>query len=270
LRILGSNRARRLVVTAVLALGVLGILSATGFARTGLYSWPGAVILHVHTTPDGSSPGYVQSDPYYIDCPNACDRPYDVGQSVTLWAHPTGGFAFTSWTTGPCAGSTTNPCTFTITADTDVTADFSGKYVPTPPPDNGMKTLHIIVDGFFCVCSSVKGVDLGVHGVQKSAAHASGSGCTKPTHAVKAVAGVSSCDLWAGVFSSDEKIQCFNNGFGICEADYPTGSTVDLLAETCGAFLGWEDDGGAPNPREIVMNTDKTVAAAFLFEGLCP
>lgn len=257
-----------LVVLAVVA--AIGLTAATGSARTGVYSWPGAVMLHVHTTPDGSSPGYVQSDPYYLDCPNECDRPYDVGQSITLWAYPTHGFAFSGWTTGPCKDSTVNPCTFTISADTDVTADFSGKFDPSKPKDSSIKTLTVIVDAFCGLCtlpthSLTSGLSFGA----KSSAHATG-GCAAPVvmKSSQHTAGVCS-GLFALVVSPDESIICFNDGIGICSADYPVGTQVTLFAESCGPFVAWEDTGTNEDPRVVTMDTSKTISAAFLFTGFC-
>src|SRR4051812_11343549 len=48
--------------------------------------WPCASFLHVEIGPADASMGSVRSDPYYIDCPSSCTRPYDAGAKTTLWA----------------------------------------------------------------------------------------------------------------------------------------------------------------------------------------
>jgi len=266
-----SRGLRPLLVAACAALG-LGLAASSGSASTSGYTWPGAVMLHVHTTPDGSSPGYVQSDPYYLDCPNECDRPYDVGQSITLWAHPTRGFAFSKWTTGPCKDSSANPCTFTIAADTDVTADFSGSFQPDPQSDGGSKvTLHVIIDTPCGVCTlAARSLPKAVSYGPKSPTRTTGCAAPAVMKSSEHTAG-SPCGLFALVASSDENIFCFNTGFPACTAQYPVGTDVVLFAENCpgGDFLGWEDTGTSDNPRVVTMNASKTVVAAFLFTGFC-
>ena len=65
--------------------------------------------------------GYVRSDPYLLDCPKACIRPFDQNREVKLTAYVTPGHTFTAWE-GACAGQG-NPCTLTVTgAIVDVTA----------------------------------------------------------------------------------------------------------------------------------------------------
>jgi hypothetical protein len=87
------------------------------------FTWAGAVWLHIDFNPIGHGRGYVRSFPLLIDCPNACTRPYDPGSTVVLTEHPSTGFAFLGWEGTACKG-TAETCTFTITADTIVTADF--------------------------------------------------------------------------------------------------------------------------------------------------
>jgi hypothetical protein len=71
--------------------------------------------------------------PYLIDCPLACIRPVEQGRSLTLTAYPTSGFTFEGWT-GACEGQP-NPCTSSSSAAAvNVTAVFSGFYVPPAPP----------------------------------------------------------------------------------------------------------------------------------------
>ncbi len=114
------------VAVAVLALPAAGLGGTTGSADD-IYTWPGAVVLHVTMSQPGS--GWVRSTPYRIDCPNACDRAYSVGSVVVLRATPTSGYTFTGWSGGLCAADQ-NPCVATVTADTKLVANFSGSYKP--------------------------------------------------------------------------------------------------------------------------------------------
>jgi Divergent InlB B-repeat domain len=97
------------------------------------YTWTGAATLTVDVKPWGG--GYVRSDPYLIDCPMACTRSFEQNRDVTLTAYTTPGHKFESWE-GACAGQG-NPCKLKLSgaAATDVTAVYSGQFVPpTPPP----------------------------------------------------------------------------------------------------------------------------------------
>ena len=95
------------------------------------YTWPGASILTVDIKPWGA--GYVRSEPYFVDCPLACIRPLERGRELTLVAHVTPGHKFESWE-GACAGQG-NPCKLTAAGSAvDVTAVYSGHYVPPAPP----------------------------------------------------------------------------------------------------------------------------------------
>jgi hypothetical protein len=112
------------------------------------WSWPGAVLLSVETTPTGDAAGNVRSDPYLVDCPGACTRPYQPGSKVSLTEAPTHGFTFTSWSGVTCdEGQTTGTCTFVISKDTHVVADYSGKYDPSPV-GAPCCTLTVNVSGF--------------------------------------------------------------------------------------------------------------------------
>ena len=117
-----------------------GVAADTGalpapFAHDGYATWPGAQLLQVTPSPWGA--GYVQRLPkYYVDCPNACIRPFDTGATVTLTATPSTGFKVIGWqvadhgspvTAGACPGLGT--CTVTMSAARDVVALFDG-----PPP----------------------------------------------------------------------------------------------------------------------------------------
>ena len=95
------------------------------------YTWVGAVGMTVDVLPWGG--GYVRSDPYLIDCPMACVRPFELNRDVKLTAYATPGHTFKAWE-GACAGQG-NPCTLKVSgAAMEVTAVFTGQFVPPAPP----------------------------------------------------------------------------------------------------------------------------------------
>src|SRR3954452_23695345 len=141
--LIGSLRLRRatrlgVVLALVCVFGTLFVSSGSAAVKAAAddapWSWPGAVWLSVETTPSGDAAGNVRSDPYLVDCPGACTRPYDPGSKVTLKEAPTRGFTFTAWKGVTCdEGQAMETCTFVITQDTHVVADYSGKYDPSEP-----------------------------------------------------------------------------------------------------------------------------------------
>ena len=70
--------------------------------------------------------GNVTSSPTGIDCGATCTASFASATSITLFATATTG-RFASWTDGPCAGSTSPSCTFTLAANTTATASFASK-----------------------------------------------------------------------------------------------------------------------------------------------
>ncbi len=151
---------RQIGRAAVLVAVILLVLPASGQTRLppeddgSTYTWPGATLVTVDVQPWGG--GYVRSTPYLIDCPLACIRSLEPGHELTLTAYPTPGFTFESWS-GACEGQP-NPCTLSTSAATaDVTAVFSGFYVPPTPPAPAGPTLTVGVSGDCpgCVASAV-------------------------------------------------------------------------------------------------------------------
>lgn len=72
----------------------------------------------------GMGNGTVTSTPSGINCGSTCTASFPAGTSITLFASPSAG-EFTGWTAGPCAGSSSQSCTFTLDANTAATAAFA-------------------------------------------------------------------------------------------------------------------------------------------------
>jgi hypothetical protein len=189
------------------------------------WSWPGAVMLSVETTPSGDAAGNVRSDPYLVDCPGACTRPYDPGSKITLTEAPTHGFTFTAWSGVTCdEGQTTSTCTFVITKDTHVVADYSGKYDPSPVALTCC-TLSVSVNGFLGFVAGAQGAIL----------------CGAP-------------------FLQYVEPQYF----GQCSATFPSGTEVTIYADSfCDYFLGWTDTGGFAYSRTFTMTHNISVGANY-------
>ncbi len=156
---------RHLVRLTILVGAIVLLLPAAGQTRLppeddgSTYTWPGATTMTVDVQPWGG--GYVRSTPYLVDCPLACIRPFDPGREVMLTAYPTSGFTFVAWT-GVCAGQP-NPCTLTTSGATmDVTAVFSGHYVPPPAPPPAGPRLTVSVSGT-CPGCFASGTGTGFH-----------------------------------------------------------------------------------------------------------
>ncbi|GAB1386194.1 hypothetical protein MASR1M59_13420 [Melaminivora sp.] len=80
--------------------------------------------------------GHVLSAPTRIDCTNAggagCVASFDDGDVVTLTASANSGSVFSSWTAGPCNGSSTPTCSVTMGQARAATAAFAVAPLTTP------------------------------------------------------------------------------------------------------------------------------------------
>ncbi len=70
----------------------------------------------------GTGAGTITSSPAGINCGATCSASFESGTSVTLTATPSAGATFGGWS-GACSG--TGACTFTLSANTSVTATFT-------------------------------------------------------------------------------------------------------------------------------------------------
>ncbi len=97
-------------------------------------------ILTVNKVSSGLGDGTVTSDPGGIDCGATCVASFPAGTNILLFASPDAG-EFSGWTEGPCAGSTDPACSFTLNAQTTVTAGFSTEplaFIDTSLPDGNL------------------------------------------------------------------------------------------------------------------------------------
>jgi chitodextrinase len=79
----------------------------------------------------GAGAGTITSSPSRITCGETCSAPFDPGTLMTLTAAPNDGSSFGGFSGGCTSLETT--CTFTITANTSVTATFKDTQRPTTP-----------------------------------------------------------------------------------------------------------------------------------------
>lgn len=89
--------------------------------------------------------GAVTSDPAGIDtAAGTASADFAENEVVTLTAAPTGAATFTSWAGGPCDGSADATCVVEMTADTEVTANFT---TDVPPGDDVTFTVNVVNAG---------------------------------------------------------------------------------------------------------------------------
>ena len=103
---------------------------------------------------DGSGTGTVASEPEGIYCGDTCSSTFGYGEEVTLTAEPDQGSSFAGWTGAECSG--TGRCTFSLTAETSITATFS----KVPPGERNLKVTKD-GDGNGSVISDPEGINCG-------------------------------------------------------------------------------------------------------------
>jgi hypothetical protein len=96
--------------------------------------------IRVTKVQSGGTGDVTSISPEGINCGTTCSASFPSGTPVQLFASVNTG-QFGSWTAGPCAGSTNQSCSFTLTANTLVTASFVKKplqIVETTLPDGNL------------------------------------------------------------------------------------------------------------------------------------
>ncbi|MDH5784448.1 MAG: hypothetical protein OEZ16_02435 [Chromatiales bacterium] len=236
----------------------------------------------VTLNPTGLGAGTVTSNPVGIDCGIDCTEVYNSGTSLTLDAVAAAGSIFTGWSGGGCSG--TASCTFTVSADTTITADFARLF-----------TLTTVATGSGTVSSAAPGIDCGVDcteiyvegtSVELSAVATagniftgwSGGGCSGTG---ACTVSMSADTTVSATFTPLYSLNVTKTGTGSgtinsapagisCGADcvdvLPDGSVITLTATADAgfAFTGWSG-GGCSGIGEcvITLNGDTAVSASF-------
>ncbi len=108
--------------TATVTLTANTTVTATFNTSGGGGGGGGTFTLTVNKFQNGAGAGTVTSTPAGINCGSTCTATFPAGTSITLLATPSAG-KFAGWSDGPCSG--TGDCTFTLNANTTVSASFN-------------------------------------------------------------------------------------------------------------------------------------------------
>ncbi|MEM8859194.1 MAG: choice-of-anchor Q domain-containing protein, partial [Chloroflexota bacterium] len=84
----------------------------------------------VNASTSGSGVGDITSNPSGLNCGSTCSYDFNYGTVVTLTAVADSGSSFEGWLDSDCSSFGTNPCVITLTANSDVEADFSINQLP--------------------------------------------------------------------------------------------------------------------------------------------
>src|SRR5687767_6119896 len=86
----------------------------------------GTFTLTVNRVQSGTGTGSVTSSPAGINCGTTCSASFPAGTVIQLFASTSTG-RFAGWAGGPCSGSTNPSCSFTLNANTSMTATYESK-----------------------------------------------------------------------------------------------------------------------------------------------
>ena len=233
----------------------------------------------------GTGTGGVRSSPAGLDCGATCTARFPIGSLVALIATPTSDSGFTGWS-GPCTG--TGPCTFMVTADTTVTANFDVATYPVTLAlaGNGAGTIASSPAGVTCpgTCTATFTHGTVVTLTPTTAAGSSflgwsGSGCT----------GTGSCTLTitapvnlSAAFARDQTLVVTRSGFGTgtvssspagidcgtdCTQVYAGNTIVTLtaVADASSTFAGWTG-GGCVGTGPCTVNVNNAILVNAQFD----
>jgi len=231
-----------------------------------------------------SGNGSITSNPVGIDCGSDCSEVYLSGTTVSLTATPATGYVFASWG-GICSGQG-NPCTFSISANTSVVANFA-----TPA------TLTTSVTGNGTISSSPAGINCGTdcseiyaqgQAVTLTASPLSGNSFDSWTGACAGQGAICTITMntdlaTAAVFTANPVLyplsvsisgggSVTSNPAGItcgtdCSQDYTDGTSVQLTASANSgfSFSGWTGAcAGQGNPCTLTMSQAQNTTANFM------
>ncbi|MGE5041619.1 MAG: InlB B-repeat-containing protein [Candidatus Levyibacteriota bacterium] len=264
--------------------GKVAITYTAGSTYTVTVTNPGST----GTITDGITP--------HINCPSVgCSYSYSSGTSVTLYTTPGAGYAFSSWTAGPCAGSTSTTCTFTVNANITATANFVVSTYPltvTNTSSGGTGTVTSSPAGINCggTCtynySPATSVTLTatpntgyVFAGWTGNAACSGTGtCTLTMNSAQTVTATFTVQYTLSVTNTssggtgtvNSTPAGINCATGTCTANYNSGTSVTLTAtpDTGFIFVGWSSTpsgmcSGSLTTCTFTMNAAKSVTATF-------
>jgi YVTN family beta-propeller protein len=239
----------------------------------------------------GTGSGAVTSNLSGINCPGACSAGYAQGSLVVLTAAPASGSTFAGWSGGGCSG--TSPCTVTMSAAENVSANFTAitETLTVAEVGSGAGQVTSSPAGITCSASSNQCAAPFAVGAQvtltasastgSSFAEWSGGGCT----------GTSTCQVTMSaaqsVIATFDVIPSFmlsvvpsGNGTGTvtsnpsgitcgatCAASFQSGTQVVLTAAAANGstFAGWSGGGCSGDQScSVTLGANTTVNASFV------
>lgn len=232
--------------------------------------------------------GTVTSAPAGINCGGGnttCSAPFNSGSSLTLTAVPQAGNVFTGWTGSVCAG--TAACTFTVTANETIGANFAPLYTVTVGlAGTGTGTVTSAPAGINCgvTCSSSfqsgTVVTLAATPAAGSVFTGWGGACSGNAGCTLTLAGNQNVTATFGpvpvpkfalttsitgsgsVTSSPAGISCG----ATCSADFDQNTVVTLnpTAQAGAMFSNWSGGCSGSGACSVTMNSAQSVGATFI------
>jgi hypothetical protein len=239
----------------------------------------------------GTGSGMVKSSDGQINCGSGCSAVYNSGTVVTLTATPNSGSTFSGWSGGGCSG--TGTCSFSMNAETSVTASFApaacsysiDSTSSSFGSNAGTDSVKVITQSgckwsvtnglsWVTITSGSSGTGSGTvkYSVAANTGSTSRSGSftiagqtftiTQDSIKQYALTASKSSTGSGTIRSADAKINCGST----CSASYSSGALVTLIAAPASGstFTGWSGSGcSGTGTCSVIMNAASTVTAAF-------
>ncbi|HEX3240950.1 MAG TPA: hypothetical protein VHR18_12565 [Solirubrobacterales bacterium] len=210
----------------------------------------------------------------------ACAASYPNGTSVKVIATPNAGSQFAGFSggTGSASACATSPCTFTIEADSTLTATINLIQRPLTVTKAGTGTGTVTCNGVACASSYADGAVVTLAATPAagstftgwSGSGCSGTGtCVVTMDAAKAVTATFAqiTRTLSVTIGGSGSVTC--NG-GPCAASYPEGAVITLVATPAAGstFTGWEGSGCSGTGNCVItLKADAVVLASFAPEA---